>query len=166
VNAGFRPEILELAVPALSKAMEQTLDTIEAATVASANGDGEGLENIEEAMLQPGAEGMRPSSQLAKLITALLWLNRTDEACESDLQPLVALTATCKLTSCGSLSIASGLDKHGPNALGALTDMGVSEALYTRADQACTRCIRGTRRSIHILVCILCCPTPLEPPLF
>ena len=108
MNAGFRPEILELAVPALSKAMEQTLDTIEAATVASANGDGEGLENIEEAMLQPGAEGMRPSSQLAKLITALLWLNRTEEACESDLQPLVALTATCKLTSCGSLSIASG----------------------------------------------------------
>ena len=108
VNTGFRPEILELAVPALSKAMELTLDSIEAAIVTSTNGDGDALETIEGALLQPGAEGMRPSSQLAKIITALLWLNRTEEACESDVQALIALTVKCELVTRGSLSIAAG----------------------------------------------------------
>lgn len=35
---------------------------------------------------------------------------------------------------------------------GALTDLGVSEAIFTRADQACTRCIRGgPHLHIHLL---------------
>ena len=66
--------------------MELTLDSIELANVQSiTEGNDEHLETIEEALLQPGAEGMRPSSQLAKIITALLWLNRVEEACKPNL---------------------------------------------------------------------------------
>lgn len=91
VNPGFRPEILELAVPALSKAMELTLDSTEVAAIQSLDhGDDEPLETIEQALLAPGAEGMRPTSQLAKIITALLWLNRIEEACEPHLHASVA----------------------------------------------------------------------------
>jgi hypothetical protein len=85
VNSGFRPDILTLAVAPLAKTLELSLDTIEAASFQSLNDDNtESLESIEDALLQPGSEGLRPSSQFAKLITALLWLNRTEEACESE----------------------------------------------------------------------------------
>jgi hypothetical protein len=91
VNPGFRPEILELAVPALSKAMELTLDSTEVAAIQSLDhGDDEALETIEQALIAPGAEGMRPTSQLAKIVTALLWLDRIEEACESHLHASVA----------------------------------------------------------------------------
>lgn len=84
VKSAFRPEILELAVSALAKTFELTMDSIHAAIAQSTiEGDEEPLDMIEGALLQPGAKDMRPSAQLAKIATALMWLNRTEEACES-----------------------------------------------------------------------------------
>lgn len=81
-DSGLRPEIIELAIPALAKTLEMTLDSIQAASFESINGDPEALETIESALMQHGTEELRPAGQFAKLITALLWLNRAEEACE------------------------------------------------------------------------------------
>ena len=75
--------MLNLAVAPLAKTLELTLDSMEHAAREAINGVTEHLDAIEQALAQSGAEGLRPSAQFAKLVTALMWLNRTEEACKS-----------------------------------------------------------------------------------
>ena len=105
-EGGFRPDILAVAVPALAKALELTLVMQRAANIEALVGGSTRNRDMMEQGLNEGASALRLSLQFSKLMSSLIWLNRTSDAC-------------------------------------AIGDLAVSEAVYSRADQACGHCTRG-----------------------
>lgn len=86
--------MLQLALAPLAKSLELTLDSMAYASTEAVRGSPDNHETMETALSQPQAASLRPASQVAKLVHALLWLNHTAEACA--ITDLAVQEAVCK----------------------------------------------------------------------